>query len=71
MTACLAEPDPTHTDDTDIVVHLVCTDHADRSLCGLDLTGAEWAEPGDAVDCVVCRDLTGKPCEVTCAGGVS
>lgn len=38
----------------DICVHVVCCQDGDRTLCGMDADGVEWAEFGDAFTCADC-----------------
>lgn len=64
MTAELTLPKSSSTDNGyDSLLHYVCMIcNPDRSLCGTDLTDADWCDEDDG-SCVVCDELCLVPCE--------
>lgn len=52
-------------DDHDELDHYFCCDE-NRGLCGVDLSDAVIVTDDECADCVVCEDLEGLPCCLTC-----
>jgi hypothetical protein len=66
----LPEVDPLTTEEDDDLTHFVCCNPL-KALCGTEIpAGEEWTHPDADTpdDCVVCLELTDKPCgEPFCA----
>jgi len=54
-------------DDDDGLCHTYCECDEDIALCGAEVATAEEVDefivPADALLCVVCEDLDGRPCQ--------
>lgn len=64
MTTLAPEPTAATTDQGDDLSHAACPCYPDTALCGVDVSGLEWADEGDdpTDPCVVCLDLAEQPC---------
>jgi hypothetical protein len=64
VTILAPEPATTASDGGDDLSHAACPCFPDVALCGVDVSGWEWAEDGQQPEnpCVVCVDLDEQPC---------